>query len=350
MPTDCVIAVDAMSGDNGPRPVIRALASVNRRHPQARFVITGPVAQLQHLLRNRRTLSSRCELRDAPDTVAMTESVVAAMRRRETTSMWQAISCVGDGHAQVALSCGNTGVLGTMAVSALKTLPGIDRPAIAALWPTRKPGRSTVMLDMGAHHSATAEELRTFAVIGSAYARIGLEIARPRVALLNIGEEQLKGHPDVRVASALIAAVAEMPDAPFEYAGFVEGDGITTGFADVIVTDGFTGNVALKTAEGIARFVRDVITTTMRRNLGSRAVALLAYPTLRSLRNRLDPRRMNGGVLLGLNGVVVKSHGRADSRGVEAALDLAIRVAEHKFSSVMAGELQRSFPPGDSTA
>ena len=345
MPSSRVIAVDAMSGDNGPRPVLRGLAAASRKAPEIRFILTGPEARLRKMMARRRHLAERCEIRDAPEVVEMTESLASALRRRESTSMWRAIRCVRDGEASVALSCGNTGALGAMAVSALKTIPGVDRPAIAALWPTRRRGRFNVMLDMGAHHSATAEELRAYAIIGAEYARLGLDVARPRVALLNIGEERSKGHPDVRVAGDLIAEFAASADAPFEYVGFVEGDSITSDIADVIVTDGFTGNVALKTAEGIARFIRDVITTTMRRNLLNRAVALLAYPTLRSLRDRMDPRRMNGGVLLGLNGVVVKSHGRSDARGIEAAVGLAARVVERDLPLAISRELARRMAP-----
>lgn len=346
MSTPSVIAVDAMSGDAGPLPVVRGMERLHRRTPELRFVLSGDETVLERLLRRRRSLRARCDIRHAPDIIQMTESPRAAYGRRESTSMWHAIGAVVDGTASVAISCGNTGALAVMATAALKSAASSVRPAIAALWPTRTRNKFTVMLDMGAHYTATAEELRSYAIMGAEYARAAMDVEHPRLALLNIGAEKLKGHPEVREADELISQLGADERSPYQYIGFVEGDQLTADLADVIVTDGFTGNVALKTAEGIARFIRDVISATMRRNILSRAAAMLAYPTFRGLRNRLDPRRMNGGVLLGLNGVVVKSHGRADSRGIEAALELAHRVAKHDLPQQIATRLQQ-FAPTD---
>ncbi len=344
MTPETVIAVDAMGGDAGPLPVIRGIERTGRRFPSVRFILSGDEQLLKRHMGKSRILTSRCTVRHAPAVVEMTEAPGAAFRRREATSMWGAIQCVANGDAAVAMSCGNTGALAVLAATGLKTLAGSARPAIAALWPSKKRGKLTVMLDMGAHYTATPEELRAYGIMGAAYARIALGVQRPRVALLNIGAEKLKGHPEVREADKLIADLAKRPDATFDYIGFVEGDQITANIADVIVTDGFTGNVALKTAEGIARFIREVITVNMRKNLLSRFAVVLAYPSFRGIRNWMDPRRLNGGVLLGLNGVVVKSHGRADAKGVEAALSIAIRVAERNLPAVISRELQNLSP------
>lgn len=342
MPCSAVIAVDAMGGDAGPLPVIRGVARAVRRHPDVRFLLAGDESALGRHIRRCRLPSRSYRLVHAEDTVHMDDTPGAALRRRESTSMWAAIRQVAQSEARVAVSCGNTGALAVMASTALKTLPGAERPAIAALWPSRERGRFAVMLDMGAHYTATSGELTAYSLMGAAYARLALDVERPRVALLNIGTEKLKGHPEVREAGQRIAALAE--EAGFQYIGFVEGDQITSNTADVIVTDGFSGNIALKTAEGIARLIREVIAASMRRNLFSRAAAVLAYPTIRGLRGWMDPRRLNGGVLLGLNGVVVKSHGKADAKGVEAALDLAIRVAERDLPRVILRELERLKP------
>lgn len=323
-------------------PVLGGVARAARRNPEVHFILAGDEALLGRHVRRNRALSRSCSIVHAESTVSMTEPPGSALRRRESTSMWAAIQRVADSEAQAAVSCGNTGALGVMAATGLKTIPGAERPAIAALWPTRERGRLAVMLDMGAHYTATAEELTAYAVMGAVYARLALGVAQPRVALLNIGTEKLKGHPEVRQADERIAEIAG--EADFQYVGFVEGDQITSNDADVIVTDGFSGNVALKTAEGIARLIRSVILASMRRNLFSRLAAVMAYPSIRGLRNWMDPRRLNGGVLLGLSGMVIKSHGRADAKGVEAALQLAIRVAEGDLPQVLAQELGRLAP------
>lgn len=334
-----VIAVDAMGGDEGPSPVIAGVARAARRNPGVRFVLVGDQAVISRHMKRYRSLAHCCQIVHAESTVSMTEPPGVALRRRETTSMWGAIQEVAESRAQAVVSCGNTGALAVMAATALKTIPGAERAAIAALWPTRERRRLAVMLDMGAHYTASAEELTAYAVMGSVYARLALDVGQPKVALLNIGTEKLKGHPEVRQADKRIGEIADQ--AGFSYVGFVEGDQITSNDADVIVTDGFSGNVALKTAEGIARLIRAVIVSTMKRNIFSRLAAVMAYPSIRGLRNWMDPRRLNGGVLLGLNGVVVKSHGRADAKGVEAALQLTIRVAEGNLPQVLMQELAK---------
>ncbi len=333
------IAVDAMGGDDGPAPVIRGIERVCRTNSSVRFVLAGDEAVLGRTISRRSPIQGRHAIRHAPDTVAMDAKAARALRDREGTSMWAAIAAVVAGEARVAVSCGNTGALSLMAATALKTVDGAPRPAIAALWPTTTRNKSTVMLDMGAHYMATGPDLLAYAVMGSEYARAALKVERPRIALLNIGSEKMKGRPEVREADGLLSDLAAADGARFEYVGFAEGNEITQDVADVIVTDGFSGNVALKTAEGVADFIRTAITTAVKANPLARLAVLPAYASFRGFRKQIDPRRLNGGVLLGLNGIVVKSHGRADARGIEAAVDLAIRVSERNLPALIAREL-----------
>jgi glycerol-3-phosphate acyltransferase PlsX len=225
----------------------------------------------------------------------------------------------------------------------LRKLPGVNRPAIACLWPARNPQGFNVMLDVGADVRADAEDLLQYALMGAAYARNGLGLARPRVGLLNVGTEEHKGRSELRAAFELMAEAAEAGG--FEFAGFVEGSDIPSTRIDVIVTDGFTGNVALKTAEGTAALIRDFLREAFQNSPLSRIAALLALTSLRRLQKRIDPRRVNGGVFLGLNGTVVKSHGSADATGVSAAVKLAFRLAEARFQERLAARLSGSFAP-----
>ena len=339
MTAPTTIAVDAMGGDEGPLPVLRGIERVCRKNTTVEFLLAGNSDVLKRAMPRKSAVSTRCHLLHAPTTVAMGAKAARALREREGTSMWRAISAVVDGNARVAVSCGNTGALTMMAASALKTLPGAPRPAIAALWPTTTRNKSTVMLDMGAHYAASGRDLCTYAVMGSEYARAALKVERPRIALLNIGSEKIKGRHEVREADSLLSELSEAAGARFHYVGFAEGNQITQDVADVIVTDGFSGNVALKTAEGVAHFIRTAITSAVRDNPLARLALLPAYASFRGFRNRIDPRRLNGGVLLGLKGVVVKSHGRADAKGIEAAIDLAISVSESDLPNLIAREL-----------
>jgi glycerol-3-phosphate acyltransferase PlsX len=244
-----------------------------------------------------------------------------ALRRGRNTSMWGAIDSVAKGRAQVVVSAGNTGALMAMSMFQLRTIDGIDRPAIAALWPTKR--GQTVVLDVGANVDSDAEQLVDFAVMGEAFARAILGLERPSVGLLNVGEEEQKGNEQVRKAAQILRNVK----LPMEFTGFVEGDDIAEGTVDVVVTDGFTGNVALKTAEGTAKLITYYLRTALRRTLLSRLGAALASGAFRILRHKLDPRSANGGIFLGLNGVVVKSHGGTDALGFASALDMAIDMA-----------------------
>lgn len=342
------ISVDAMGGDRGPEAVVGGVTIAARKLAGARFILHGDEAKLTALLRRRSGLTDRCEVRHAGSVVRMDEKPSHVMRNGQGTSMWSALECLRAGEAQATVSCGNTGALMLVSIVRLRKLPGINRPAIACLWPSRGPQRFNVMLDVGADVRADPEDLLQFALMGASYARNGLQVARPRVGLLNVGTEENKGRAELRQANDLIAAAAA--GANFDYAGFVEGGDIPSDRVDVIVTDGFTGNVALKTGEGTARLIRDLMGEAFRKTPLSRIAAILAYTSLRRLQQRIDPRRVNGGVFLGLNGTVVKSHGAADATGVAAALQLAHRLVASGFQERLAARVATREPAGTGLA
>lgn len=323
-PRQIVISVDAMGGDSGPAPVIAGMSLSASINPDIRFLVFGNKAEIEPLIARKRPLHGRCELRHADGVITMDAKPSHAMRNGKGSSMWAAIDAVRDGEAQVCVSCGNTGALMAMSMVRLRKLPGVNRPAIACLWPSRNPGGFNVMLDVGADIRADAEDLLQYALMGVSYARNGMDLKRPRVGLLNVGTEEHKGRAELKLAHELIAAEAE--SAEFEYVGNIEGGDIPGNKVDVIVTDGFTGNVALKTGEGTAKLISELLREAFRYSPLSRMAALLALTSLKRLSKRIDPRRVNGGVFLGLNGAVVKSHGSADSTGVSAAIKLAFQL------------------------
>ena len=332
-----VISVDAMGGDRGPAPVIAGLARSAHKNPEIGFIVHGPEDELRRLISRRRGLADVCEIRNATGVVTMDERPSHVMRHGQDTSMWSAIEAVKNGEASVAISCGNTGALMAVSMIRLRKLPGVGRPAIACLWPSRSANGFNIMLDVGADIRAEGRDLLQYALMGVSYARNGLGLQSPRVGLLNVGTEEHKGRTEVHEAHGLIEAVAD--EARFKFVGYVEGSDIPRDKADVIVTDGFTGNIALKTGEGTATLIRDLLRKAFNHTPLSRIGALFALTSLRRLNKRIDPRQVNGGVFLGLNGTVVKSHGSADATGVSAAIKLAFRLAQSGFSERLAARV-----------
>jgi len=319
---ELTVSIDAMGGDAGPGVVVAALARSVVRHPAVKFILHGDEEQLKPLFEKRAKLLQRVEIRHTAERVRMEEKPSQALRRGRNTSMWRAIESVEKKEAEVAVSAGNTGALMAMSMFQLRTLDGIDRPAIAALWPTKR-GQS-VVLDVGANVETDAQQLVDFAVMGEAFARAILGLERPTVGILNVGAEDVKGNDAVRGAAHILRGVK----LPIEFCGFVEGDDIAEGTVDVVVTDGFTGNAALKTAEGTAKLVVHFMRTALRHSFLGRVGGFIASGSLRALARKLDPRAANGGIFLGLNGVVVKSHGGTDAMGFASALDMAIAMAK----------------------
>lgn len=310
-----------MGGDAGPDVVIPGAALAAVRHPGIRFLLVGDRGRIAPLLERHPTLKARAEIRHTEVAVSMDAKPSQALRQgRGESSMWLAIDALRTGQADAAVSAGNTGALMAMARFILKTLPGISRPAIAAMWPTMR--SESVVLDVGATIGADAAQLVEFAVMGEAMARCLLGLEKPTVGLLNVGVEEIKGVEQVKEAGRILRE----SKLPMEYAGFVEGDDISKGTVDVVVTEGFTGNIALKAAEGTAKQLATYLRLCLSRTLISRLGALLASGAFRALKDRMDPRKHNGGVFLGLNGIVVKSHGGTDALGFATAIDVAVEI------------------------
>jgi glycerol-3-phosphate acyltransferase PlsX len=331
-----IVSVDAMGGDHGPSTIIAGLLLSTKQHSNIKFLVHGPEDQLAPLIEKHR-LSKFCTIVHADSAVSMDDKPSQVMRHGKGTSMWSAITSVKQKEAGSCVSCGNTGALMAISMVRLRKLPGINRPAIAILWPSFGVNRFNVMLDVGADIRADENDLLQFALMGASYARNGFGVDRPRVGLLNVGTEEHKGRTELKLAYDLIMDTAETGN--FEFVGFVEGSDIPTAKVDVIVTDGFTGNIALKTAEGTAGFIGRSLRQAFNYSLLSKLSAFFAYGPLRRLKRHTDPRAVNGGVFLGLNGTVVKSHGAADATGVAAAIGLAYRLGEAKFSTKLAARV-----------
>lgn len=343
-----VISVDAMGGDRGPAAVVAGLADSMAQHSAMDVILHGDQAVLAPLVAKHPEFSSRITLRHADRVVTMHDKPAQVMRHGAGTSMWSTIDAVRDGQAGAAVSCGNTGALMAVSMLRLRKLPGVNRPAIACLWPSRNPGGFNLMLDVGADVKAEAPDLLQYAIMGASYARNGLGLKRPRIGLLNVGTEEHKGRAELKQAQDLLAQAQDIGD--FEYIGFVEGTDIPSDRVDVIVTDGFTGNVALKTGEGTAKLISDFMREAFGAGLMSRFAALLALNSLKRLQRRMDPRRVNGGVFLGLNGTVVKSHGSADATGVSAAISLAYQLAQVGFNERLAARVASAEAAGQDAA
>jgi glycerol-3-phosphate acyltransferase PlsX len=327
MPQKVRIALDAMGGDHGATVVVPGAELSLGRHPGIEFLLFGDRAAVAPLLDARPKLKAASHLVHTDVAVAMHDKPSQALRKgRWKSSMWLAIEAVKKGKADVAVSAGNTGALMVMAKLGLKTMAGIERPAIAALWPTLK-GES-VVLDLGASIGADAQHLVDLAAMGSAMAQVLLGLDRPTVGLLNIGVEEQKGLEQVREAGHMLRD-GTWPQ--FEYVGFVEGDDIGKGTVDVVVTEGFAGNIALKTAEGTARQMGQYLKTEMSRSWVTKLGYFLARDAFRALADKMDPRKANGGVFLGLNGIVIKSHGGTDAEGFAYAVDVGYDLVRHEM-------------------
>jgi phosphate acyltransferase len=340
MPDKVRIALDAMGGDHGPSVVLPGADISLSRHPDIEYLLFGNSAQLEPLLEKLPRLKAKARVIHTEVSIRMDDKPSQALRYgRWKSSMWLAIDAVKKSDADAAVSAGNTGALMAMARFNLKMIDDIERPAIAALWPTVK-GES-IVLDVGASIGADEEHLVNLAAMGSAMARVLFDVERPTVGLLNIGVEEIKGLEQVREAGRILRE-GNFPH--FDYRGFVEGDDIGMGTVDVVVTEGFSGNIALKTAEGTARQIAQYLRAAMNRTWAARLGYLLARHAFATLRDKLDPRKSNGGVFLGLNGVVIKSHGGADAEGFASAIDIAYDMARYgllaKIGETMARDLR----------
>jgi glycerol-3-phosphate acyltransferase PlsX len=332
---DITIALDAMGGDAAPGIVLKGADIARQRYPSVDYLVFGVEEMVRPLLIKLPALSDRTTLIHTDEIVADDAKPSAALRGGRGSSMRLAIDAVADGRAAGVVSAGNTGALMAMAKFVLKMLPGIDRPAIASFFPTQR-GES-VMLDLGANIECDAENLVQFALMGDVFARTVLGLIEPTVGLLNVGEEDLKGNDAVRGASARLRLAVT----PIRFYGFVEGDDIAAGTVDVVVTDGFTGNVAVKTAEGTAKLFTEFLEAAFRNSLPARIGYLFARGALRKLRMRCDPRRYNGAMLLGLNGIAVKSHGSTDAFGFANAIGVAVDMNVNGFLDKIRVELAR---------
>ena len=323
------IAVDAMGGDAGPAVTFPASLAFLASHPNAVLMLVGqPESMAVHPLHARLLSHDRCQIVAASEVVTMDDSIEIALRRKKNSSMRVALNQVRDGNADVAVSGGNTGALMAIARYVFKTLDGIDRPAIASQLPNAA-GRATTVLDLGANVDCTEDHLLQFALLGSALVAAIDENPSPSVGLLNIGEEAIKGGDMIKKAGKLLRAASDAGD--INFFGNVEGNDIFKGTTDIVVCDGFVGNVALKTSEGLAHMIGDFIKAEFSRNIFTKAAALISYPVLSAFKRRFDHRHYNGAALLGLRGLVFKSHGSADAFAFERALSRAHDAARHKL-------------------
>jgi len=327
------IALDAMGGDHGPAVVVPGAALSLERYPELSFIMYGDEPRIKAELEKQPALAAKTRVVHTDLVVNMSDKPSQALRRGKGTSLWLSIDAVRSGEADVAVSGGNTGAFMAMSKLILRPMEGIERPAIAALWPTVK--AECIVLDVGANIGASAKELCDFALMGAAMARALFHIERPTVGLLNVGVEEIKGVEEVRQAHAWLKST----DLPLDYRGFIEGDQIGQGVVDVVVVEGFAGNIALKTAEGTAKQIGEYLRAAMNRSWISQLGALLAAGAFRVLKQKMDPRRANGGTFLGLNGIAVKSHGGTDALGFASAIDLAYEMAQSRLIPRLAADL-----------
>jgi glycerol-3-phosphate acyltransferase PlsX len=325
-----------MGGDHGAPVVLAGAKLCLVRHPDTRYLLFGDEAIIREELTRHNSLADKCDIIHTDIAISMDAKPSQALRQgRWKSSMWKAIEAVRDGDAEAIISAGNTGALMAMSRFCLKTLPEIERPAIAAIWPTIS--SECIVLDVGANVGAKARQLLDCSIMGAAMAKALFSQERPTVGLLNIGVEEIKGLEEVRKA----AAALRESDPPFEYQGFIEGDGIGKGIVDVVVTEGFSGNIAIKTAEGTAKQMAEYLKAAMNRTFMARAGAVLAQGAFRALKEKMDPRRANGGIFLGLNGIVIKSHGGTDATGFASAIDLGYDMARSGLVMSLAKDIEK---------
>lgn len=329
------IALDAMGGDHGPQVIIPAAAAALKEAGDIRFLIFGNERAIRPELDKYPALQAVSEIIHTEKVIGGEDKASSALRNGKDSSMRLAIEAVKEGRADAVVSAGNTGALMAMSKLILKTLPGITRPAIASVLPTMR--GLTLMLDLGANLACDAEVLTQFAVLGSVYSRVVRGISNPSVGLLNVGTEEMKGHEEIRAAAAILSSV----EFPGRYHGFIEGDDITKGTVDVVVTDGFTGNVALKTAEGVGKLTSHFLKESFKSSPFAFLGYLLAMGAMKRMKNRVDPRKYNGGMFLGLNGVCVKSHGSSDVIGTERAILVAADLVRGGFNKRVAFEIEQ---------
>jgi glycerol-3-phosphate acyltransferase PlsX len=329
------LSLDAMGGDHAPQIVLRGAALARERYPTAHFLLFGDEAKLKPLLLADKALAACCTIHHTDQVITGDTKPGQAIRQGRQSSMWKAIEAVKNGDAAGVVSAGNTGALMAMSKIIMRALPGIDRPAICSLFPTRL--GETVMLDLGANSQCDARNLVEFAVMGECFARAMLGLERPSVGLLNIGSEEVKGTDELRKAAQILRG----SHLDIEFKGFIEGDDIARGTVDVVVTDGFTGNVALKTAEGTAKLFAEFLKTAIRSSWLAKFGMLFARPVLLQVMARTDARRYNGALFVGLNGVVVKSHGGTDAVGFANAIGVAVDMIARDLNSRIGEELAR---------
>ena len=330
-----ILSIDGMGGDHAPEIVVEGMEIAAQRRPGLRFILHGDSERLNALLESTPTAKALSEVVHAEKAISMDVKPSQALRQGRGSSLWNAVASVEQGAANAVVSAGNTGAFMAIAMFRLRAMPGVHRPALTANWPSMK--GPVAMLDMGANVEADAEQLVEFAIMGEAFHRAMHGKARPKVGLLNVGSEDQKGHEEIRAAARLVReSKVEM-----DFHGFVEGDDISKGTVDVVVTDGFTGNIALKTGEGTARLVAHFLREELAGSILGKLGALVAYPALKKLKARMDPAEVNGAVFLGLNGVVVKSHGGTTGRGFAAAIDVAAKLAKSHYREEIMRNLER---------
>ena len=330
-----IIALDAMGGDDDVEIVIPGAAMVLEEQPSLKFLIYGDEARVMPLLDKYPQLKAASTFEHTDRAIAGDEKPSAALRSSKGSSMRLAIEAVKEGRAQAVVSAGNTGALMALSLMVLKPLEGIHRPAIASIFPTIAEGSDTIMLDLGANVLVDAQNLVEFALLGAVFASEHKGVERPTVGLLNVGTEETKGPDHVRGAAEILSQI----DFPGEYIGFVEGDDITKGVVDVVVSDGYAGNIALKTAEGVGKFSSHYFKKTLGSDLFAILGGLMAFFALKRLKKKMDPRLYNGGVFLGLNGISVKSHGGTDALGFSSAVKLAAELATHGYVQKVSDEI-----------